>query len=67
MTKQQTQVEPNERTLSRTEATWAADWLEKTKGKFVQGGWMAVFRLTVKEVCSAYDVSEKDLLKVIRR
>jgi hypothetical protein len=67
MTKQETQVKPDEKTLSRTEATWAADWLEKNKGKFVRGGWMGVFRLTVREVADMFEVNEKELLKVIRR
>ena len=67
MTKQETQVSADQKQLGRTEAGWVADWLEQVKGKYVKGGWTAVYRLTPADVARDYDVALKDVIRIARR
>ena len=67
MTKQETQVKPEDKQLGRTEAGWVADWLELEKGKYVKGGWTAVFRLTPIDIAREYQVEVSEVVRVSRR
>jgi len=67
MTKQETQVSADEKQLGRTEAGWVADWLEQVKGKYVKGGWTAVYRLTPVDVARDYGVELKEVIRIARR
>ena len=52
--------------LSRTEATIAAQWLEG-QGISVPSGWISLWKMLPDEVAQEYKVKLTELLKVIRR
>jgi len=53
-------------TLSRTEATIAAAWLEG-QGIAVPSGWISLWKMSPDAIAQEYKVKLTDLLKAIRR
>lgn len=59
-------MEPNEKPLTRTEASLIARWLQD-KGKPTKQGWVSLWKLSPAQVSETYQETEQDILIAARR